>query len=159
LKSLLAYTLENQGRWREALQLHAAAVAAPGASPNLSVSYARALLAAGRADEALVHAKQGAVQMRFNQRALAYLSLCWRMLGDERDEMLNDYEHLVGVYDVPVPPGFPDTETFNARLNEVLGSLHSAGRPPPEQTVRGGTQTSGDLLTRREPEIVGLVDG
>jgi uncharacterized protein (TIGR02466 family) len=159
LKSLLAYTLENQGRWPEALQLHAAAVATPGASPNLSVSYARALLAAGRPDEALVHAKLGAARMPFNQRALAYLSLCWRMLGDERDKILNDYENLIGVFDVPVPQGYSDTDTFNSRLNEVLGSLHTGKRPPPEQTVRGGTQTSGDLFTRREPEIAGLVDG
>ncbi|HLU06994.1 MAG TPA: putative 2OG-Fe(II) oxygenase, partial [Woeseiaceae bacterium] len=159
LKSLLAYTFENQGRWPEALQLHAAAVALPGASPNLFVSFARALLAAGRPDEAVIHAKHGAMQMPFNQRALAYLTLCWRMLGDERDEILNDYEHLVGVYDVPVPSGFSGAAAFNSRLNEVLDTIHTGKRPPPEQTVRGGTQTSGDLFVRREPEIASLVDG
>lgn len=159
LRSLLAYTLENQGQWPEALEMHRAAVAMPGAGPNLSVSYARALLAAGRPDEALPHAREGAVRMPFNQRALAYLSLCWRMLGDGRDDILNDYERFVGVYDVPVPPSYPDTDAFNGRLNEVLSSLHTGKRPPPEQTVRGGTQTSGNLFARGEPEIAGLIDG
>src|SRR3546814_7949276 len=53
-------------------------------SSDLRISYARALLACGRPDEALEHAKAGAAQMPHNQRALAYLGLCWRLLGDER---------------------------------------------------------------------------
>jgi uncharacterized protein (TIGR02466 family) len=159
LKSLLAYTLEEQGRWSDALQLHADAVNTPGSVPNHRISYARALLACRRPDEALIQAKQGAAQMPLNQRALAYLALCWRLLGDERDEILNDYQNLVRVYDVPVPPQYSDTLEFNSSLSDVLGALHFGKRPPPEQTVRGGTQTSGNLFVRHEPEIVSLVDG
>lgn len=159
LVSQLAYTLENQGRWDEALKLHAATVNMPGSIPNHRISFARALLACGRPDEALVQAKAGAAQMPHNQRALAYLGLCWRMLGDERDQILNDYESLVRVFDVPVPSGWSHTAEFNDRLNEVLGALHVGKRHPPEQTLRGGTQTRGNLLVRREPEIAGLADG
>ena len=159
LVSLLAYTLENEGRWDESLKLHAAAVNMPGSVPDHRISYARALLARGRPDEALVQAKAGAAQMPHNQRALAYLGLCWRLLGDERDALLNDYENLVRVYDVPVPAGFGSTAEFNARLNEVLGEFHFATQHPPEQTLRGGTQTAGNLFVQREPEIRGLVEG
>lgn len=159
LVSLLAYTLENQGRWTDALKLHAAAVNMPGSVPNHRISYARALLACGRPDEALPQAKLGAAQMPRNQRALAYLGLCWRMLGDERDAILNDYEKLVRVFEVPVPRGFSNAAEFNERLNAVLGSLHVGKRHPPDQTLRGGTQTAGDLFVRREPEIAALADG
>ncbi len=157
LVSLLAYTLENQGRWEEALKLHAATVNMPDSVPDHRISYARALLACQRPDEALVQAKAGAAQMPHNQRALAYLGLCWRLLGDERDAILNDYENLVRVYDVPVPRGFAGTAEFNAHLNDVLGKLHFGQQHPPEQTLRGGTQTAGDLFVRREPEIRALV--
>lgn len=159
LKSLLAYTLEGQERWQDALQLHDAAVNMPGSVPNHRISYARALLACGRPDEALAQAKLGAAGMPFNQRALAYLGLCWRLLGDERDHLLNDYESLVKVYDVPVPAQFSNTQEWNDRLTGVLGTLHFGKRHPADQTLRGGTQTIGDLFVRPEPEIENLATG
>jgi len=159
LKSMLAYTLEGLGRWTDALQMHAAAVNTAGSIPNHRISYARALLARQRPDEALQQAQLGAVQMPFNQRALAYLGLCWRLLGDERDEIINDYEKLVGVYDLPVPAQFANSREFNERLSAVLEPLHIGKRHPAEQTLRGGSQTSGDLFVRSEPEIEDLVTG
>ncbi|MEX0707176.1 MAG: tetratricopeptide repeat protein [Woeseia sp.] len=159
LTSLLAYTLEQQGRWKEALILHGKAVKLADATANHRVSYARALLASGRPDEALVHAKRGAAEMPHNQRALAYLGLCWRMLGDSRDQVLNDYERLVRVYEVPVPAGFANAAEFNERLQQVLATLHTGKRHPLEQTLRRGTQTTGDLFLRDEPEIVALLQG
>lgn len=158
LVSLLAYTLENEGRWDEALKLHGAAVNMPDSIPDHRISFARALLARGRPDEALTQAQAGAAQMPQNQRALAYLGLCWRLLGDERDDLLNDYESMVRVYDVPVPDGFGSTAEFNERLNEVIGELHFARQHPPEQTLRGGTQTAGNLFVQREAEIQALVE-
>jgi tetratricopeptide (TPR) repeat protein len=157
LVSLLAYALENQGRWDEALKVHAAVVNMPGSVPDHRISYARALLACGRPEQALEQAKLGAARMPTNQRALAYLGLCWRMLGDERDAILNDYDNLVRVYDLPVPKEFTNTAEFNAHLSAVLDRLHFGKRHPPEQTLRGGTQTAGDLFGRREAEIRMLV--
>ena len=159
LRSLLAYTLEGQGRWPDALQEHAATVNLPGSTPNHRISYARALLAVQRPDEALQQAKSAAIQMPFNQRALAYLGLCWRMLGDERDNIINDYENMVGIYDLPVPAQFADADAFNAALTSVLEPLHIGMQHPAEQTLRGGSQTSGNLFDRRDPEIVDLVSG
>ncbi len=157
LKSLLAYTREGQGRRADALVMHEAAVSTPGSIPNHRISFARALLAAGRPDEALRQAQAGAALMPFNQRALAYLALCWRLLGDERDAVLNDYERLVRVYELPAPAGFGNAAEFNQRLVEVLEPLHIAKQHPAEQTLRGGSQTSGDLFDRRDREIGQLV--
>ncbi|MEJ2604036.1 MAG: tetratricopeptide repeat protein [Gammaproteobacteria bacterium] len=156
LKSRLAYTLEGQGRWEEALDMHAGAVAAADSQPNHRVSYGRALLACRRPEEALEQIQSAAVSMPFNQRVLAYLGLCWRLLGDPRDDVLNDYENLVRVYDLPTPAGYRDTPEFNDRLKAVLGPLHVARQHPAEQTLRSGSQTRGNLFDRREPEIVAL---
>lgn len=155
-KSLLAYTMEGQGRWDDALVMHAAAVNTPGAVPNQLVSYGRALLACKKPDEALRQIKAGAALTPFNQRALAYLGLCWRMLDDERDALLNDYENLIQVYELPVPEGYGDADEFNQRLGAVLEPLHIGKNQPAEQTIRGGSQTSGDIFDRRDPEITSL---
>ncbi len=157
LKSQLGYTLEGQQRWDEALAMHGDAAAAPEVVPNHRVSYARALLACRRPDEALPHAEQAIREIPFNQRAIAYLGLCWRMLDDERDGILNDYEKFIRVYDVPAPARYADAEQFNGKLSDTLNSLHLGKRHPPEQTLRGGTQTHGDLFDRGEPEIGELV--
>ena len=157
LKSLLAYTLEGQGRWEDALEMHAAAVNMPGAIPNQLISYGRALLACQQPDEALRQVKAGTALTPFNQRALAYLGLCWRMLGDERDALLNDYENLVRTYELPVPAGYCSAAEFNQRMQAMLEPLHIGLRHPAEQTLRGGSQTSGDLFDRRDPEVAALV--
>jgi uncharacterized protein (TIGR02466 family) len=159
LKTLLGFALEGQGRWDAALRAHAEAVRLPGTDPNHEINYARALLACKRPEEALPHAELGAVRMPFNQRALAYLGLCWRLLGDERDAIMNDYESLVGVYDLPIPPAYANSEAFNEQLAGLLNRLHVHKRHPPEQTLRGGSQTTGDLFDRTEPEIRELVSG
>jgi len=157
LQSLLAFSLEGQGRWADALQMHAAAVDKGSTTvPNHRISYARALLACERPDEALSQAELGAVQMPFDQRALAYLGLCWRVLGDERDKVLNDYENLVQIFELPVPANFSSSAEFNEQLTAILDPLHIGKRHPAEQTLRSGSQTSGDLFDRHEPEIQAL---
>ena len=158
LKSALAYSLEQQQRWDEALSIHAQAVTSQFSVPNHNVSYARALLACGRPDEALEQAQLGAAQAPFDQRALAYLSLCWRMLGDTRDRLLNDYDEMVRVYELPVPEGYADIDAYNEALAAVLEPLHIAKRHPAQQTLRHGSQTGGDLFVRPEPEIRQLVE-
>lgn len=157
IKSQLAYTLEEQGRWDEALLVHEGAVKTPGARPNHLISYGRALLACQKPDQALEQIKQGAASTPFNQRSLAYLGLCWRMLGDERDNLLNDYESMVVPYDLPMPDGYSSAAEFNERLQKALEPLHIGLRHPAEQTLRGGSQTSGNLFDRRDPEIQALV--
>ncbi len=157
VKSLLAYMLEGQGRWEDALGMHDAAVNTPGSIPNHLISYGRALLACRRPEEALRQVKAGTALTPFNQRSLAYLGLCWRLLGDERDDVLNDYDKLVVAYDLPVPEGYSSAAEFNERLRDVLLPLHIGIRHPAEQTLRNGSQTSGNLFDRREPEIRALM--
>lgn len=76
-----------------------------------------------------------------------YLSLAWRMTGDPRHTWLEGDPRLVGVYDIGLAPG------ELAQLAEHLRALHNAVTAPLDQSVRGGTQTDGNLLLRADPPI------
>ncbi|MGZ8348058.1 MAG: putative 2OG-Fe(II) oxygenase, partial [Allosphingosinicella sp.] len=76
-----------------------------------------------------------------------YLSIAWRLLGDSRWEWLEGDPSFIGVYDLS--GALPDLDA----LAERLRALHLTTHPPLDQTLRGGTQTEGDLLARIEPEI------
>jgi Tfp pilus assembly protein PilF len=67
-----------------------------------------------------------------------YLSLCWRLTGDRRAGWLDGDPHLfVRSFDL-------DIDTL--ALAGVLRALHTLSAPYPEQSVRGGTQTGGQLF-------------
>jgi hypothetical protein len=77
-----------------------------------------------------------------------YAASAWRLTEDPRWAWLEGDERLVGVYDIAdrLPP-------LN-RLAEVLRKLHVSKSEFFSQSVRGGTQTDGNLFQRIEPEIV-----
>jgi hypothetical protein len=117
--------------------------------PTLRVRWVRHLLRSGRAGQGaeLAYAMaQGPAGFLF----WPYVSVAWRLLGDRRWEWLEGDERLVGVYDLS------DRLAPLAGLAERLRGLHLASSEPLEQSVRGGTQTDGPLLSRREPEIRSL---
>lgn len=153
LKNQLAFSYEGQQRWVDSVQMHASAVSMQDTVPGHLVDHVRALLACGRADEALPHAKRAVTQMPLDPRAIAYIGLCWRLLGDERDALLNDYEGFIQAFDVPVPSHCGDAAEFNERVAAILRTLHAGRRCSPERAIRGGTRSSCDLLGRGESEI------
>lgn len=89
-----------------------------------------------------------------NQPALAYLGLAWRLLGDSREDWLCRYDDLISEVEVDPPPGFGDQTAFLAALARMLRPMHSAAREPVNQSLRGGSQTSGVLFGRRDPLII-----
>jgi tetratricopeptide (TPR) repeat protein len=76
-----------------------------------------------------------------------YLSLAWRLLGDDRAEWLDRPERLIQQAEA----GWSAPEL--AELAEVLRGLHTAAAPYIEQSVRGGTQTDRSVLLRHEPVL------
>ncbi|MDE2560679.1 MAG: hypothetical protein KGL48_00395 [Sphingomonadales bacterium] len=116
------------------------------ANGEASVFPIRNLIRLGRHDEALRLAerplgKQGDLPL------WPYRALLWRLLGDARWEWLEGDERLIAGYDV----GLSDAEL--ATLAEVLRAIHTGKGQPLDQSVRGGTQTDGNVLAREEPEI------
>jgi Flp pilus assembly protein TadD len=79
-----------------------------------------------------------------------YAASAWRLTGDARAAWLEGDERLVGVYDIS--DRLPPLE----RLAEVLRKLHVSKCEFFSQSVRGGTQTDGNLFQRIEPEIVAM---
>jgi hypothetical protein len=74
------------------------------------------------------------------------LSTAWRLMGDERDETLNGYDELLRVFDLEPPEGFSRMEDFNAEFNLWLDRMHDTIREPIGQSLRGGSQTRGNIF-------------
>ncbi len=79
-----------------------------------------------------------------------YLELGWRLTDDPRWQWLEGDRRFVGVYDLS-----HRLESLTD-LAGCLRKLHFADRQPLDQSLRGGTQTDGPLLSRLEPEIAAL---
>lgn len=99
---------------------------------------------AGRLLESAVWANPG------NLTAWALLDVAWRLAGDSRHDWLCGQPGLYGSFDL----GLSAAELTG--LADVLRALHSARSHPVGQSLRGGTQTRGNLLGRPEPEIAAL---
>ena len=74
-----------------------------------------------------------------------YLSVIWRMTGNDRAEWLDGDPLYASVIDVGL------TSEQIDELAQQLRALHTAQRPYPEQSVRNGTQTDRSVLLRHEP--------
>jgi tetratricopeptide (TPR) repeat protein len=77
----------------------------------------------------------------------AWLGAAWRLSGDPRSDWFHRGTELISPFDLDYAPAELDA------LAGVLRQLHRASGPPLGQSPRGGTQTPGPLLKRREPEI------
>jgi hypothetical protein len=76
-----------------------------------------------------------------------YLSLAWRLLGDERWLWLERPDDLIR----PIDSGISREDL--AELADLLRGLHTAQAPYIEQSVRGGTQTDRSVLLRHEEPL------
>ena len=76
-----------------------------------------------------------------------YLSIVWRLTGDARAEWLDGAPPSISSFDLDFTPA------ELAVLVATLRRLHTAKAPYPEQSVRGGTQTGGQLFFHHDPMI------
>ena len=141
LEAIEAIALTELGRLNSAAPLFARVAHLQDLSTL--VAYLRFLIRSGRVDEAAAVAESNVEQA--GNWVWPYLSICWRLLGDW--QWLEGDSELIGVYDLA--PNLPDLDLLAKRLR----ALHWATVEPVDQSLRGGTQTHGDLLFRIEPEI------
>lgn len=116
---------------------------------SLQVRRVRHLLRSGRPQKA------AAIIDRWLGRPEAYLfypyaSIAWRETDPQRWQWLEGDPSFVGVYDIAdrLPP--------LDRLAETLRGLHKLSGQPLEQSLRGGTQTDGDIFLHVDPVLVRL---
>ena len=91
-------------------------------------------------------------QQPHNLEAWSLLELAWRITGDDRHTWLIGRPQLYGASQL---------ELSGSQLNEIAGvlrTMHQSSAQPIGQSVRGGTQTPGQLFIRHEPEIKLLTD-
>jgi Flp pilus assembly protein TadD len=79
-----------------------------------------------------------------------YASIAWRMMNDPRWDWLEGDERFVGVYDIA--DRLPPLDV----LAKTLRNLHSLKGQPLEQSLRGGTQTEGDIFMHVDPVLIRL---
>lgn len=107
----------------------------------------RMLLRAGRPAEAVaIHEHFADHEEAFH--FVPYLASALRKLGDPRWEAMEGEPRLIGIYDLAdrLPP--------LADLAERIRAVHRARGQQLEQSVRGGTQTEGNLLMHIDPLVV-----
>jgi tetratricopeptide (TPR) repeat protein len=87
-----------------------------------------------------------------NLSAWSLLEVAWRILGDSRHRWLIGQDGLYGARELALS---------QSQLDEIaaaLRTLHRTRAQPIGQSVRGGTQTAGQLFSRADPEILLLQD-
>ena len=84
------------------------------------LNFAITLLEAGAISRAAALLEQVFTMEPANQYALSHLTLCWRILGDEREEKVNNYEQFLRAYHLPTPEGFSSLAEFNEYLDKFL---------------------------------------
>lgn len=156
LYNLLAKTLSNQGREVEALEFHNKCLELDETTTAFLCNYGQTLLKVQENEAALEIFDSALAIDPLGQELIAYRGDCLRLLGDERHDILNDYEGMIRLFEPPLPGGYNDREAFTRDLNRALDPLHSAERfHPMDQTLQGGSQ-SRETLFDQDIELVQL---
>jgi tetratricopeptide (TPR) repeat protein len=96
---------------------------------------------------ALQHLEKAALIAPLNQEVWAYKGICWRLMGDARASWLNNYHNFIQAELLDVPAGYDDLPQFLQVLRQELTKMHRTKHQPLDQSVMGGTQTVGRLLS------------
>jgi tetratricopeptide (TPR) repeat protein len=115
--------------------------------PDAQLARGQHRLQTGHADEAASLLEAVVDTEPGNLSAWALLELAWRAIGDARHQWLIGQPGLYGTQELALSG--PQLDDIAAALR----TMHRARSQPIGQSVRGGTQTAGQLFLRTEPEI------
>ena len=122
------------------------------ASPEARLAHAQYDLQTGRFEEAAALLESVVEGQPDNYSAWAFLEIAWRVLGDPRSKWLSGQPGLVATRELSLNP------TQLEEIADALRALHRSRSEPIGQSVRGGTQTSGQLFLQRSPAIDLITD-
>lgn len=116
-----------------------------------------ALLGTGDARSALSYCEALLSSSPDDQYLIALQTTAWRLLGDARYDAYCDYAQLVRPYLLQASSPWPDLPSFLGDLKQSLERLHNPhGHPLLFQSLRHGTETTGDLTHEADPVIQAL---
>lgn len=138
--SLAANTFVKLGRYDEALQRLSQAPKDCLADARFTETLARVLLCKGDPGRAAQVLGQALQTRPFDQALLVLLGVAWRLTDESRESWLCDYDRFVMRIAL--------REEFLVDLERDLRALHRMRREPLKQSLRFGTQTSGNLFGR-----------
>jgi len=122
-------------------------------STRYRIDMANTLIRQGEYIEATKHLDYALDISPLNQEIWGYKGICWRLLKDERELWLNNYEKFVSIQKLIPPENYDNLEHFISELKIFLTKLHNSTQQPLDQSVMGGSQTSGNLLLNSAPII------
>jgi uncharacterized protein (TIGR02466 family) len=151
----LALALRHQHRFDEAVARFSRALELAPADATLWCGLGRALLGAGRAEEARTIAAAYLARRPGHAGALAVEALARVALGDETGGGLLDYDRFVVRRRLPVPEPFADLTSFNVALAAAARAHPTLHRAPLSHATADGLH-SGSLLIDPPPAIQAL---
>lgn len=119
--------------------------------PDAQLARGQHQLQTGRPDEAARFLEAVTTAEPDNFTAWSLLEAAWRLTGDSRHHWLVGQPGLFGPVDLDL------TAEQLAETASVLQPLHRARVQPIGQSVRGGTQTTGDLFTRHGSQFPAFI--
>jgi tetratricopeptide (TPR) repeat protein len=123
-----------------------------GEQPDTHLPWAHHLLQTGRHLAAAQCLERRLVAQPDDTSAWAMIEPLWRLLNDPRHGWLIGSGRLFGPVDLTL------SASELTAIAATLRSLHRDRAPPIGQSVRGGTQTSGELFQRSDPAILRLIE-
>jgi tetratricopeptide (TPR) repeat protein len=121
---------------------------------NLILSYVRHLIKVGDIDRANQQIGKAVRLDPNHQTSWGYQGTIWRVMGDTREDWLHGYDKYIKSCHIDIPDAFSTTEDFCLALEAVIRPKHVAQNEPLNQSLRLGSQTSGNLFGLKDPMIV-----
>ncbi|MDH3373761.1 MAG: putative 2OG-Fe(II) oxygenase [Gammaproteobacteria bacterium] len=140
------------GEAATALEMSDRLVTLQPASRAVQEMRAQALLASGRAEEAVPIAEKLTEADPNDQHALALLATVCRLVGDSRYQGLYDYDAFVRAYKLTPPDGWASLDEYLSDLGAALRARHPFKTHPFSNSEEHGSKIS-DLLEMDDPAI------
>ena len=107
-----------------------------------ATAYASALLSDGRHSQASAIIEKLRERHPLNQLFIALQATVWKLMGDERYEIVMDYEKFVFTSVLETPQGWRSLDHYLSDLIEALDEMHCFEAHPFAQSVKNGSQIS-----------------
>lgn len=153
----LAHSLHAEERCREAVQAYDKGLAMQPDHPSAWATYSRALLEEGQWAQAAAAADRQLALRPGHTVALALKSVALQEKGDtDALQHLVDFDRLIGAFDIDVPDGYDDLDSFNRALADYCQGHRSLKYAPGDKATELGSQTD-NLAPEHDTPVADLL--